>query len=222
MEDLPGFWHRLVENSKVYLTFFYEYLGLRPEFSALSLLLTLFTYVLFFVCIIPVYKRNKSLFFVGLYAGIMNVASFIILQTRGMQYRLIMIYVHLMLRFLLGGIYFWLSTNNLRKLALLSPALLILLCVSIGVRAKDKGAAHIPVLQHNLTGDMLYGLTPDWENFVKMCQWTTKNLDKNAVVVSRKPSISYIYTGKQFEAVITRYSTFYGRCHVASETHINF
>jgi hypothetical protein len=62
---------------------------------------------------------------------------------------------------------------------------------------------NLPVLQQNLMGDKLYGFTPDWENFIIGSQWAAKNLDKDAVIISRKPTISKVYTGRDFDVVPT-------------------
>jgi hypothetical protein len=55
------------------------------------------------------------------------------------------------------------------------------------------------VLSKNLKGNLYYGFTPDWQNFLKMSEWVGKNLPDSTVVVSRKPSMSFIYSkGKEF------------------------
>ena len=204
MEDLPGFIDRLVANSHVYLSWFmYKFMGFRTTDEApLSEipLLTVFTYILFFVCIIAIYKRNKPLLFAGIYVGVMNFASFILLQSIWGQDRLVMIYYPLMLLFLLGGIYYLLR-NKLIKLAWIYPVILAALFIGTSVHLKVKAEQNMPVLQQNIIGNDLYGLTPDWENFVKMSRWATDNLDKDAVIASRKPSISHIYTGRDFHGI---------------------
>jgi hypothetical protein len=60
---------------------------------------------------------------------------------------------------------------------------------------------NLPVLQQNILGNDLYGLTPDWENFIKMSRWANEHLPQDAVIASRKPSISYIYTGRDFYGI---------------------
>ena len=205
MEDFPGFINRLVVNSHIYLSgFFYKFMGFRSS-SDLPLkeipALTIFTYILFLVCIIALFKKNRTLFFTGLYAGIMNFASFILLQTIWEQDRLIMIYYPLMILFLFGGIYYLLKNTALKKLTGIYPLILIALFIGTGIHLKDKVERNLPVLQQNIQGNDLYGLTPDWENFVKMSRWANDNLDKNAVIASRKPSISYIYTGREFAGI---------------------
>jgi hypothetical protein len=204
MEDLPGFIDRLIVNSNVYLSkFLYQFIGLGSTSTVPGEkpVLTVLTYVLFLVCITAVYKKSKPLFFVGLYAGVMNLVSFILLQTNWEQDRLIMIYYPLMLLFLLGGIYYLLKSGRFKNLTWIYPVLLAVLLAGTGVHLKVKVDGNLPVLQQNIAGNDLYGLTPDWENFIKMSRWADKNLDKNAVVASRKPSISYVYTGRNFAAI---------------------
>jgi hypothetical protein len=164
-------------------------------------LLTVFTYLLFAFCIAVVYKQNKTLFFIGIYAGVMYFASFALLHTFWAQDRMIIIYYPLTLLFVLSGLYYF--VKNLKKINIkwLYPVFLIVLSIATGIYAKDKVGQNIPVLQQNIAGNDLYGLTPDWENFVKMSRWANDNLSKDAVIVSRKPSISYIYTGREFRGI---------------------
>ena len=67
--------------------------------------------------------------------------------------------------------------------------------------SSKKIGRNLPVLKRNISGNILEGLTPDWNNFVLMSKWVAKNIDKNEKVASRKPSISYIYTGREFEGI---------------------
>ena len=54
----------------------------------------------------------------------------------------------------------------------------------------------------NLRGNLYYGFTPDWINFLKMSEWVGKNIPDSIVVASRKPSMSFIYSkGKEFYPV---------------------
>ncbi len=205
MEDFSGFVRRLSGNSNVYLScFLYQFMGLRSvQEGALEFvpLLSIVTYVIFFVWTVILSKKNKPLFYTGLYTGVMNFASFILLQTNWMQDRLIMIYYPLILIFLLGGLYYILKETKLVKMAWIYPLVLLSLLIGTGIHLKAKVKRHLPVLQENMLGNDLYGYTPDWENFVKMSRWANDNLDKEAVIASRKPSISYIYTGRKFSGI---------------------
>ena len=63
----------------------------------------------------------------------------------------------------------------------------------------QKSTYNQKVLAKNLRGNLYYGFTPDWQNFLKMSEWVGKNLPDSTVVVSRKPSMSFIYSkGKEF------------------------
>jgi hypothetical protein len=203
MEDLPGFFNRLVDNSNVYLSScLSQFMGLISEkpsnYMEINPVRTVLFYVLYAVCLAIIFKRNKTLLFVGLYAGIMNFISFVLLQSSWAQDRLIMIYYPFILLFLLGGICYLFQFKALRKFFFIYPLLLIVLCGGTLSITKNRIGRNIPVLQQNLLGDRLYGLTPDWQNFIKGSQWAADNLDKNAVIVSRKPSISKVYTGRDF------------------------
>ncbi|MDR0844118.1 MAG: hypothetical protein LBN71_02770 [Tannerella sp.] len=160
---------------------------------------TIGMYVLFVGCLITVlFKRDKTLLFIGLYVGVMNFASFVLLQSSWAQDRLIMIYYPYILLFLLGGICYLFQLKMLRKAFFIYPILLIVLCVGTLSITKNRIGRNVPVLQQNILGDTFYGYTPDWENFMKASQWAAKNLDKNAVIASRKPTMSKVYTGRDF------------------------
>jgi hypothetical protein len=202
-EDFAGLVRRYVENSQVYLSaFLYQFMGLIPDTHSSAIrmdtLRTIGIYVFYAACLVLVFKRNKALLFIGLYVGIMNFATFVILQSSWAQDRLIMIYYPLILVFFLGGIYCLLQLKALKSWFFVYPLLLLVLGVgtlSITVKRVEQ---NLPVLQQNLLGDRLYGLTPDWENFIKASQWAAKNLDKDAQIVSRKPTMSKVYTGRDF------------------------
>ena len=207
MEDFPGYIDRLVVNSNIYLSgFFYQYLGIIPPSEAPNAgwsALSIFTYILFFVCLVILFKKNKPLFFAGLYVGVMNFISFILLQTIWAQDRLIMIYYPLMLLFILGGFYYLIKDKFSKSLYWVFPVILIALFIGTSIHSKAKIGNNLPVLQQNILGNDLYGLTADWENFIKMSRWANDNLDKDAVIASRKPSISYVYTGRNFHGIFS-------------------
>lgn len=200
MEDFSGFVTRLIQNSNVYISkFLYMFMGLRPEDTqTVAPFLTIFTYVLFAVCLLSVFRKNKSLLFVGLYAGIMNFASFVILQSTWQQDRLLMIYYPLMLLFILGGIFYLFTNKKLRLFRFVYPLIIVIIFTGNLSHSSTKIKANFPVLQRNLSGDRLAGLTHDWQNFILMSQWVARNIDEDVKVVSRKASISYIYTGRMF------------------------
>ena len=202
-ESLAGLVNRFIVNSQIYLSaFLCQFMGVIPETPSnilhTSNMRTILIYLLFFCCMFIVFRRNKTLLFVGIYTGIMNFASFIILQSMWGQDRLIVIYYPLILLFLLGGIYYLFQIEVFRKFFFVYPLLLLILCIGTLLTTKNRIERHFPVLQENMFGNQLYGLTPDWQNFIKGSQWAAQNLERDAVIVSRKPSISKVYTGRDF------------------------
>ena len=203
MEDLSGFFNRFIVNSQVYLSVFLcQFMGVIPETASnyidYNVWRTVLIYLLYIVCMIAVFRRNNALLFTGLYAGIMNFLSFVLLQTIWGQDRLIMIYYPFILIFLLGGICYLLRLEKLRKFFFLYPVIVIILCVGTLIISKNRIERNLPALQENLQGNPFYGWTPDWQNFVLGSQWAAQNLEKDAVIVSRKGNISKIYTGRDF------------------------
>ncbi|MDR1860430.1 MAG: hypothetical protein LBR06_05870 [Bacteroidales bacterium] len=203
MEDLPGFITRIKDNSLTYLSvILFRFFGFQSETGRLELMpatiraVTL--YVLFAFFIVFLFKRNRALVFAGLYAGIMNFFSFILLQTNWAQDRLIMIYYPLILIFLLGGLCYLLQYGILKHLFFIYPFLLIIVGLATLGATTGRIQKNVPVLLRNIKGDAGYGYTPDWYNFVKGSQWAANNLDKDAGIVSRKPGISRVYTGRRF------------------------
>ena len=206
-EDIPGLITRIIENSHLYLSgFLYKYFGLRSS-ADLPLenipILSLLSYALFAVCLIAVFRKNKPLLFTGLYVGVLLFMTFLLLHKMWGQDRIIMIYYPHILLFLFGGFYYIFKETSMKKISFVFPLVLASLLIGTGIHAKDRIGRNIPVLQQNILGNDLYGLTPDWDNFIKMSRWADDNLDKDAVIASRKPSISYVYTGREFHGIFS-------------------
>jgi hypothetical protein len=63
----------------------------------------------------------------------------------------------------------------------------------------EKAKVNQKVLSKNLSGNPYFGFTPDWQNFLFMSRWVGENISDTAVVASRKPSMSFIYSkGRDF------------------------
>jgi hypothetical protein len=74
-----------------------------------------------------------------------------------------------------------------------------MLSVTVG-KSISAIAKNIPSLKRNLKGDIYAGYTPDWRNFLQMSRFCADSLPADAVVLSRKPSDSFLYAyGKKFE-----------------------
>jgi hypothetical protein len=64
-----------------------------------------------------------------------------------------------------------------------------------------KAGKNMPVLVKNLSGDIFAGYTPDWKNFMLMSQWAAKNTPAEFKTASRKPEMSFIYSGRPFYGI---------------------
>ena len=136
--------------------------------------------------------------FTGLYVGVLLFMTFILLHKMWSQDRMIMVYYPFILLLLIGGIYYIFNETSLKKASFMFLLAVVSVFIGTCIHAKNRIGNNIPVLQQNILGDDLYGLTPDWVNFVKMSRWANDNLDKDAVIASRKPTISYVYTSRNF------------------------
>ena len=202
-ETFMGFFDRFIINSQVYLSnFLCQFLGIIPDRPShqinMNVPRTILLYLLYFGSLIVLFKKNNPLLFAGIYVGVMMFGSFIILHTIWGQDRLIMVFYPYILIFLLGGIYYLFQIKSLQKFFFLYPVILIILCIGTFSSTQKRVEKNIPILQENLMGDLLYGLSPDLINFIHGSQWAAANLDKDAIIVSRKPSVSKVYTGRNF------------------------
>ncbi|MDR2384889.1 MAG: hypothetical protein LBD80_04390 [Tannerella sp.] len=204
LEDISGYIERLIVNSNIYISYFlFRFMGFfSPVDSSVTEMipqLTVVMYILYAFCMVAVCLfKNKVLLYAGLYVGVMNFVNFVLLQTIWAQDRLIMIYYPYILLFLFGGLFYILKNKALHRFTWIYPVVLSVVFLGTCIHLKKKVGNNFPVLQQNISGNDLYGLTPDWENFIKMSRWANNNLPKDAVIASRKPSISYIYTGRNF------------------------
>lgn len=201
-EDFVGFISRFVGNSNLYLSrHFYKFLGLRVDSLDPKGILTILVYILFIVAIYFAFKKNKYLLFTGLYLAVLIGITFIIIQTRWDQERLILVYFPLILLFLFSGIYYLGKLKSFKFIQGLLPILFIILFFTNLQVTVKKVKANDEYLKQNIAGNHFYGMTPDWVNFIKMSQWAAKNVPEDVMIASRKPSISFIYAKRKFYGI---------------------
>jgi len=199
---LVDFIERFWGNSELYLSkHVYKFLGLRPDMLDTSTLLTILAYLLFVVALYYAFRKNKYLLFTGIYVGVMAGITFVILQTRWDQARLILVFFPLILPFLISGLYYLGKDRRNTLLRLAVPGLMIVLIFTNLGRTFQKVEAHQDTFVHHLRGDDLYGLSPDWVNYVKMTRFAAKNIPDSVNVACRKPNIAFIKTKREFEGI---------------------
>ena len=210
-EDISGFIGRFFDNIDLYLfKRFFQILGFLSEESlAVSRGMAIVVLILLLWGLFKIFRsKNKILLFASIYVAAFLVASFLAIQARWDQPRYIMILVPLMLMIILFGIYCLLIKSS-------SPVQTIFLYLIIALTFAGifttfgKIKKNLPILSKNIRGDIYYGYTPDWTNYLKLSKWCSKNLPDSAYVACRKAPMSFIYgNGKAFYPV-----------YIVTETH---
>ncbi len=202
-EDLAGFVQRFIDNSNLYFSkHLYKFLGFLDEFStAINPILTILVYVILIAALVYTFRKNKLLFFIGTYVLAMCSVEFLVLQAHWDQWRLVIIFYPFILMLLFSTLYFLFKQPKLKVLQFLVPVIAIVIFFS----SFSVTSAHVkiqrPILERNLKGDLLYGLTPDWINYIQMSKFAAKNVPATEKIASRKPEISFIYSGRAFAGI---------------------
>ena len=206
-EDISGMFDRFFTNFNTYVSYhLYRIFNLRmigslevldgetiTPLPALSFLST----VILAVFTIFSYKKNKFIFFSSIYLIALVGGVFFGVQANNMQSRLIIIAIPLIFLVLFYGMYEFAKRNAALQFLFIvfSAVMLVITIWKSGYNAKQNFAA----IKKNMSGDMYYGYTPDWENFLKLSKYCADSLPKDAQVLSRKPNMSFIYgNGKKF------------------------
>lgn len=199
-EDFSGFIHRLLDNSNLYLSKrFYQLLGWRDENNIeVYGFITFVTIALALVGFWFLFKhKNKPLVLMSLFTGAQAILSFIILQVRWDQARIVLICMPIMLVMILYTFYH--LTNKPGIGPMLFTVLIVFISASVIMSSFKRGFTNLPIVQKNLKGDKYYGYTPDWQNFLKCSEWCADSLPQESFVASRKAPMSFVYgKGKKF------------------------
>jgi len=169
-----------------------------------SSLVTLVIYILSIGSLVITFKKNRYLFFAGLLTGAFLLTSFLILQTKWDQNRLIIPAVPMLILILLALIYYISTIKQYKVLQMAVPVLAFLIFFqSLAVTA-------VTIKDNQKISGRYGGISPDWKNYLKASEWAAKNLPEDAVVACRKPSISFVYgNGRNFYGImqLPTYST---------------
>lgn len=199
-EDMAGFIGRLFDNCNLYLSKrFFQLLGLRNEDSVEVFgLLSVIVIAVLVIALIHVFKqKNKPLVFFGLFTGAQLLLSFLILQARWDQPRIVLISMPIMLILMFQLFYSTVKKSSMGQSIYIFIAALI--SISVLMSSFKRGSANLPIVKKNLAGNIYYGYTPDWQNFLKCSEWCADSLPKNSLVASRKAPMSFVYgKGKKF------------------------
>ncbi|GIV28582.1 MAG: hypothetical protein KatS3mg027_2396 [Bacteroidia bacterium] len=197
-EDISGFIQRFLDNSELYLSKrFYQILGWMDEQNSNTYaFIALMMWALFLLGIWKFYKEKKHvLLFVALYTLALIVLSFVILQARWDQPRIIMVAMPVMI---MAYFYWFYRSFKSNFFKMVYTILMFALIGSMLISTIKRGVKNLPIVMRNLQGDVYYGYTADWVNFLKASEWCGKNLPENTLVASRKAPMSFIYGKRKF------------------------
>lgn len=208
-EDTAGFIQRFFDNCNLYIgKRFYQLLGWRDENVAFDpektnfehfgyvTLITVATILVGFWLLFK--QKNKLMVLLTLFTGAQAFLSFVILQARWDQPRIVLVCMPVFLILMLYVIY-----NFTKKQTGMGQPLyfvIVLLIVgSVCMSSFKRGFKNIPIVSKNLKGDRYFGYTPDWQNFLKCSEWCADSLPNTTLVASRKAPMSFVYgKGKKF------------------------
>jgi hypothetical protein len=209
-EDISGFIQRFFENFNLYISKrLFQILGFRSpdEMTAKGGLVFIFLIFIVISAYWIIRNKQKAMGFVWLYFFIMMSLMFTVLQTRWDQPRMIMVYVPFMLLAIFYGMY----AIVIRKSSFAQFFYLVFVAViffSGFITTIAKSVKNYPVIKKNIAGDVYYGYTPDWVNFLQMSRYCADSLPPKSYIASRKAPMSFVYgNGKKFYPVYNVFST---------------
>jgi len=207
-EDTAGFFQRFFDNCNLYIgKRFYQLLGWRDENFAFDpeksnfeqfgyvTLITVATILVGFWLFFK--QKNKLMVLFTFFTGAQAFLSFVILQARWDQPRIVLVCMPIFLILMLYVIYNFTKKGGFgQSIYFVIVALII---GSVTISSLKRGFKNIPIVQKNLKGDRYFGYTPDWQNFLRCSEWCSDSLSSNTLVASRKAPMSFVYgKGKKF------------------------
>jgi hypothetical protein len=200
MEDAGGIIVRLFENITNYLSrYIYQFLGLQTNIGDPSIFVTVIIVSMFLLGGYLAYRKNKHLFFAALHTLGFCLANFIILHATWLQERFIIVYYPLILFIILTGIYYLLQSH--KHLHFLYIAVVAILFLGSFKQTLTKVTTNSTALKMYLSGNLLYGLTPDWQNYIQASKQAAQKVPESVNIAARKPSTSTIYGNRPFYGI---------------------
>jgi len=199
-EDVAGFFGRVVDNSNQYLSkHMLSSMGFRKAptdtYAPLgnSPIATVFMYALMLFGLYTAYRKKDLIIIINyLFAFALSLATFVILQAFWDQDRLILIFFPFWIIGLLYALY-QLSTTFLKGIGstlyivLFSLAIITTVVKSVGL-FEEKST----IMSDFNDGDKYAGFDPNWQNYLAMCEWCSKNISTKEKILVRKQEMGYV------------------------------
>lgn len=204
-EDMDGFIQRFQDNIGLYIgKRLYQILGfVSPDDTMIRPGLVFIFFVLLIPAIYFAFKRkNKVIQLVLIYSIALLSLTFIVLQKSWDQPRMVLVYSALLLIVVFYGLHEMLKKSSFSQVIYLFIVSIIFF--SCFFSTINKATKNYQTLKQNFGGDIYYGYTPDWSNFLKMSRYCADSLPANSYVASRKAPMSFVYSnGKKFYPIYT-------------------
>jgi hypothetical protein len=215
-EDLMGFFGRFTDNIAIYVgKRFYQIIGFFDEEflykkvveqdgqlieTSNNTIYFFFAFIILGLTFFGLYKafknKNDLVLFFLLFAGTICFGTFFVLQARWDQPRFIMVHMPALLLGISYGLYayFEKTTNQMVFIGLVA-----VISISFVMSSGKRAVKNLPIATKNLKGDIYYGYTPDWQNYLKLSAYCKDSLPENSLVAARKAPMSFVYAkGKHF------------------------
>ncbi|MBN2662688.1 MAG: hypothetical protein JXR68_03475 [Bacteroidales bacterium] len=193
---------RIWENANLYLSKHFLMVISWKQTTSISPIITILIILLLIFAFFITYKYRKSLFFITLYVYISLSITFITQQVMWDQIRLISIYVPLLVIIITSSIWDFLKAKKKQNLIIILPLIWLLIIIPSTTKTIDISKKHFPILKANIEGDELFGYSDDWQNYLKLVQWTSQNIPMDNVIGCRVPGMAFIYgEGRKFEGI---------------------
>jgi hypothetical protein len=98
-----------------------------------------------------------------------------------------------------AGVYYYLQEKKVFQFLFI--AMTIVLFLSSFNQTITKVKDNSKPLKMAMKGNILYGLTPDWQNYIELSKWAAKNVPATENIAVRKPGTSTIYANRNFYGV---------------------
>lgn len=197
-ETLWGLCERVWQNALQYLTYhFPSFLGVELANGSVALLLLLLAGGVSIVFA----RRTRSAFawLLAIYLVVMLGVTFLTQQVHWNQFRLVIIYLPLLIALYFYGLQSLFAQTAPRVgNGLLGGLAGLSLLVTTTSNLAQIDATN---LSKNLRGDQFAGLTPDWDSYLRVCRWAGDHLPDSAVIACRKPNNAQIYANRPFHGV---------------------
>ncbi len=202
-ENIAGFIQRFWDNSNLYLSeHLFRFIGFKNFTSTeISPVLTILVYILLAVALFYSFRKNRHILFLTLYGIIFLGTTFLMIQKFWNQDRLIIPVFPVILTSVIFGIFQVFSLQKFRKFQFIPILLSIIILFTSLKTTVQRIEVNKPVLKNSLEGNMVYGFTPDWQNYLLISKYAGENIPKDELIACRKPGMSFIYGNHNFYGI---------------------